>query len=131
MKIEHKEVNFEDDRGTITDIFSHDAIEHATIIFSKKGSVRGNHYHKETLQQDFYVSGSVRMLTKKIDSDEITDDIVGAYDLVSIEENTAHEFIALEDSIFITFTKGIRGGMDYEKDVVRLETPLHVLKDGQ
>ena len=52
---------------------------------------------------------------------------VGPGDLVVWEPNEAHEFVALEDVIFITFVDGVRGGDDYEKDTYRLETPLHTL----
>ena len=63
MKITHKEINFEDARGTITDIFVKDPQDHGTIIMSKKGAVRGNHYHKTTKQSDFILSGKLISLS--------------------------------------------------------------------
>ena len=38
----------------------------------------------------------------------------------------AHEFIALEDLIFVTFHNGPRGGDNYESDTYHLKVPLHV-----
>ena len=35
-----------------------------------------------------------------------------------------HAVHALEDSVFMVFTRGPRGGDDYESDTFRLETPL-------
>lgn len=59
----------------------------------------------------------------------ITKTILGPNDLVVWEPNEAHEFVALEDTVFITFVDGLRGGDEYEKDTFRLEVPLHTLAE--
>lgn len=126
MEIQHKPVNFEDSRGTITDIFVNQPKEHCTIIFTKKGGVRGNHYHKQSRQHDFVVSGSMEVYGKRMDgAGDIVKNVIKTNDLIVWEPNEAHEFVALEDTIFITFVDGVRGGDDYEKDTFRLEVPLH------
>ncbi|MEK7613206.1 MAG: hypothetical protein AAB449_03640 [Patescibacteria group bacterium] len=125
MQIIHKPINFEDARGTITDIFVNDPKQHCTIILSKKGSVRGNHYHKLSRQHDFVVSGKFEIYGQKIGEQNITKNVIGPNDLVVWEPGEAHEFVALEDTIFITFVDGVRGGEDFEKDTYRLEKPLH------
>jgi len=124
MKISHKEINFEDERGTITDIFVKDPQDHGTIITSKKGAVRGNHYHKVTKQSDFVLSGKLKVLTQKVGETEITELEVGPNSFISHEPNEAHTYIAIEDTVFISFNKGLRGGEDYEKDTFRLDRPL-------
>ena len=130
MKIEHRPINFEDARGTITDIFVSEPKEHCTIIFTKKGAVRGNHYHKLSRQCDFIVSGSLETYGQMIGQDKVEKVILRQNDLVRWEENEAHEFIALEDTLFITFVDGVRGGDDFEKDTFRLDKPLHeIFKD--
>ena len=125
MKLTHKEVNFEDGRGTITDIFTNEPRQHCTIIHSTKGSVRGNHYHKHTHQSDFMVSGRMQVFSRKMGSDKIVETIVGPRDFMEWELGEAHEFIALEDLTFVTFHNGPRGGEDYESDTYRFEPPLH------
>ena len=130
MKITHLKTNFEDARGTIMDIFVGQPHEHCTIITTKKGGVRGNHYHKLSRQHDFVVSGSMEIYGKVMDGGEITKAVLNAGDLVVWEPNEAHEFIATEDTIFITFVDGPRAGEDFEKDTYRLEKPLH-LEHGQ
>jgi len=125
MKVEHKNINFEDARGTITDIFTNEPRQHCTIIHSNKGSVRGNHYHKFTQQSDFMVSGRMQIFTRAADSDKVIETIVGPYDFISYDLGEAHEFIALEDLTFVTFHNGPRGGEDYESDTYRFEPPLH------
>ncbi len=125
MKLEHKEINFEDIRGTITDIFVKEPKEHCTIISTKKGGVRGNHYHKLSRQHDFMVSGSMEAYGQHVGQAEVTKTILKPNDLAIWDPNEAHEFVALEDSVFITFVDGLRGGEDFEKDTFRLEVPLH------
>lgn len=124
MQIIHKDINHEDARGTITDIFVKLPQDHATIIVSKKGAVRGNHYHKQTIQSDFVVSGKLKVLTQKVGETEVIATEVGPNDFISHEANEAHTYVALEDSVFISFNAGVRGGEDYEKDTFRLEVPL-------
>jgi dTDP-4-dehydrorhamnose 3,5-epimerase-like enzyme len=126
MKVELKKINFEDTRGTITDIFVHEPMDHCTIIFTKKGGVRGNHYHKLSAQHDFLISGKFEVYAQKVGEEKITKSIWQPYELVTWEPDEAHEFIALEDSLWIAFVNGVRGGEDFEKDTFRLEIPLHL-----
>ena len=125
MKIEHKAVNFEDARGTITDIFVKNPKDHCTIIVTKKGAVRGNHYHKHSRQHDFIISGSFESYGQVVGETTVSKIILKPYDLVTWEPNEVHEFVALEDTVFLTFIDGPRGGEEYEGDTYRLETPLH------
>ena len=125
MTIEHKDVNFEDARGTITDIFVKNPKDHCTIIVTKKGAIRGNHYHKRSRQHDFIISGSFEAYGQKVGESEVTKVLLQPYDLATWEPNEAHEFVALEDTTFLTFIDGPRGGEEYEGDTYRLEVPLH------
>ena len=127
MKLEKKPINFEDERGTITDIFVHEPVEHATIITTKAGGIRGNHYHKLSAQHDYLISGKFEVYVQKIGESEITKSIWNPGEFITWEPNEAHAFVALEDSVWITFVKGLRGGEDFEKDTYRLDTPLHMV----
>ncbi len=128
MNIEHKAINFQDERGTITDIFVGVPKEHCTIISTKKGAVRGNHYHAQSRQHDFIVSGSLKVYGQTVGEARVEEAVVSANDLIVWEPNESHEFVALEDSIFITFVDGPRGGDDFEKDTFRISPPLHEQK---
>jgi len=123
MEIQQKPVNFEDERGSIRDILTHDSIQHLTVITSKKGAVRGHHYHKETTQYEYVVSGSLKILSQK-PGEEVVATIAGPDSLISHDPMEAHALIALEDTIFLAITKGVRGGVDYEQDTFRLDVPL-------
>jgi|SRR3989339_197516 len=124
MEIIHKKINFEDKRGIITDIFTNDCKDHAAIIFSKKGAVRGNHYHKESTQYTFVVSGQLTMLSQKVDGGEIEKNILEPNDLMVHFPMESHALIADKDTFFLAFVDGVRGGDNYEKDTYRLEVPL-------
>jgi dTDP-4-dehydrorhamnose 3,5-epimerase-like enzyme len=126
---ENKKPNFTDDRGTIMDIFVNRPFEHCVIVRSRKGSVRGNHYHKLSFQCDFMVSGKMAVFSRKEGSDVIEERVVGPNEWVEWEKSEVHEFIALDDDVaFVTFVNGPRGGDNYESDTFRLPVPLHELK---
>ena len=124
MKIEHRPINFEDARGSIRDIFAREPKDTCTIIVSKKGSVRGNHYHKLSTQYTYIVSGQLTMLSQKVGETAIEKHVFREGDVMTHEPNEAHALIADEDTVFLAFADGLRGGADYEQDTIRLETPL-------
>ncbi len=125
MRVRPCPVNFEDARGAIRDIFVGESKEHITIISTKKGGVRGNHYHKVSQQSDYLVSGTMRVLGQKVGESVLSDIIWSPGEVIDWDTNEVHEFIALEDSVFITFVNGVRGGDNFEKDTFRVDTPLH------
>ncbi|MDA2932743.1 hypothetical protein MYX82_00205 [Acidobacteria bacterium AH-259-D05] len=112
-----------DDRGQITDIITKDVVEHVSLITSRKGAIRGNHYHKETVQTLYILEGKMKLLTQIPDEDVVTT-ILERGDLAVTYPLERHTLIALEESIFLVFTRGPRGGEDYEKDTYRLKIPL-------
>src|SRR3989344_8201222 len=124
MHIEHREINFQDDRGTITDIFKNDAKDDVTVIFSKKGAVRGNHYHKVSTQYTYVVSGQLTMLSQIVGETKIEKHVLRPGDIMTHGPNEAHALIADEDTVFLAFADGVRGGDDYERDTYRLDVPL-------
>ncbi len=131
MKIEHRDINFEDARGAITDVFVGTPKEHCTIITTKKGGVRGNHYHQKSQQSDFVVSGSFKIYSQKVGEEKVQEAVIKTNDYVTWDTNEVHEFVAQEDSVFITFVNGPRGGDDFEKDTFRVSVPLHELFEKQ
>jgi len=116
----------EDDRGAIVDIFFKKNIHHVNSIKSNKGALRGDHYHKFTTQHMLMVKGSMEVWYKPADSDEEPKMVVmKPGDLVTNTPNEVHSLRILEDDTeFITFSEGVRGGSDYEKDTFRVEPSL-------
>lgn len=124
MKVEHIKVNFKDRRGSISDIFVNDPKDHVTIIFSKKGSVRGNHYHKKTTQYTFVISGQLTMYSQKVGSRKVYKHILKSHDMMIHKPREIHTMFADKNTWFLAFANGLRGGKNYEKDTFRTEKPL-------
>lgn len=105
--------NFTDERGTITDLVVTPDYSITHITFTE-GAVRGNHYHKETVQHDFILKG------KLLCSQDGEEFIVGQGDYIRHEPNRKHAYKAIEPSEMTSTCYGVRKGADYEKDVIRL-----------
>lgn len=125
MWIKKTKINFKDDRGEIRDLLTKTDIDAVTYITCKKGSVRGNHYHKKTVQYDYVLSGKFALYTKLMPNGKITKRTLKAGDIAFHPAMEAHTFVALEETVFLSLTKGPRNGVDFEKDTIRLEKPLN------
>ena len=58
MKLLSEEFSHEDSRRKITQLFTAD-IKQVNVYEAKKGSILGNHYHKETIEYFYIMRGSV------------------------------------------------------------------------
>ena len=123
MEVKRITPSFRDQRGEIIDVLRQSVVEYATIITSKKHSVRANHYHKETFQWVYMLDGRMRVVARMPD-EEPTEVVLEKGDLIVNVPQEHHAFEALEDSTMLVLTRGPRGGEDYEKDTYRLEVPL-------
>lgn len=123
MHISTPKTSFKDERGIIKDILIREPIDAITMIQSNKGVVRGNHYHKDTTQWVYVLSGQLKSLTQK-ENEAVIEQIVNPGDLIVAEPMEKHALIALKNTEFYVFTKGPRGGDSYEDDTYRLEIPL-------
>jgi quercetin dioxygenase-like cupin family protein len=123
MKLSHIAPKFSDSRGEILDVLSAEQIDYVTIINSKKGAVRGNHFHRETLQWVYLLKGSLKVLFR-MPGETVQTQLLAPGDLLLNECEEEHAIEALEDSSFLVLTRGPRGGDDYESDTYRLSEPL-------
>ena len=115
--------DFEDNRGAIRDILVKEKIDFVTIIFNKKNSVRGNHYHKKTIQYLYVLEGSV-LVASKFEGKEIEKKILTEGDLLLNEPFEWHAIKSIEDSKLLILTRGLRGGNDYEADTFKIDKPI-------
>ena len=123
MKKIKSKVNFKDSRGKIVDLIEKKNINAITFITQKKGKIRGNHYHKKTIQWNYLLKGKISIYAKsKNKKVKIITLKVG--DLVVTSKNESHAIKAIKDSEFLVFTQGPRGGKEYENDTFRLKKPL-------
>ena len=109
-----KKINFKDKRGVIIDLIEKTEINAVTYITQKKNSIRGNHYHKKTIQWNYLLSGKVILITQKKNK-KIMKKIMKKGDLILTEKNEKHAIKALKSSEMLVFTKGPRGGKEYER----------------
>jgi quercetin dioxygenase-like cupin family protein len=121
-KIEYQ-VAFGDDRGEIFDLIENESINAITRITIRKGAVRGNHYHKATWQWNYVVSGTMKLVTQ-MPNEEKQEIILRGGDLAVTEPRERHALVGVDDCDVLVFTKGPRGGKEYESDTFRLEIPL-------
>ncbi len=123
MKHRHISPVHSDPRGSITDIVENQSIQAATIITSRAGAIRGNHFHKLTVQYLYLLSGKILYRTRLI-SGEIVDTELNPGDLIVTEVLEEHAMKSLEESSFLVLTAGPRQGRQYELDTYRVESPL-------
>ena len=124
MIVRHVEPAFQDQRGQITDIIEHTPFDSVTVITCVKGAIRGNHFHKESIQYSYILSGCVRAFTQPPDGIVEMADLL-ANDLLESPPLERHALRALEDSVLIIITRGPRGGKSYEDDTYRV-SPLQI-----
>jgi dTDP-4-dehydrorhamnose 3,5-epimerase len=98
---------FEDERGWFSEIhragWSEEPMRQTNVSFSRKGVIRGLHYH-ERGQDDLFVclQGSARVVVLDLESDEtFTEDIGDANPVaIYVPGRCAHGFEALTDLFF-------------------------------
>ena len=125
---------FTDDRGEIRDLLRDANLDSVTYLFTKKGAVRGNHYHPRTWQWTYVMSGRLRVVTSEVmrngvPSGRSSDMTAGvqqsaeapAATFLIDPPNQAHAWEALEDTAVLVFTQGPRSGLGYESDTIRLD----------
>jgi len=123
MQVKRIKVTKRDYRGYITDILAKEIIEYITIISSVAGAERGQHYHKATYQYVYILKGKIKMLAR-MPGGKVVSRILEPGDLSLTVPMERHAMIALDNSLFLVFTRGPRGGKDYESDTYRLSKPL-------
>ena len=123
MDIINAKPSFIDARGEIIDLLENENINAVTVITFKKGAVRANHYHKQTTQWNYVISGCIRLVSQ-MPGAPTSEVVMRPGDLVATGPNERHALQGLEDSTLMVFTKGPRGGKEYESDTYRLDVPL-------
>lgn len=123
ITIRKVEPAFSDDRGVITDVLDK-PISHVGHITFTKGSVRAKHYHKESTQYDFILSGKIRLVVCLPDGSEREDHILEPGMATEVPPGIVHTYIAEEDSSMIDITTLCRTDNGYEEDTVRVDLDI-------
>lgn len=130
-KIEKIKTFFSDSRGRIIDIFSKKNFEHCTIVTFKKNSIRGNHFHKKSIQSAYIINGNFKVLSVKINKKlnyriaDVENTKAKNGDYITHYKFEAHAYKCLsKNGRLIVFTSGVRGGEQYEEDTFKLKRNL-------
>ena len=119
----HPSVAFEDERGSIIDLVQGESFDAASMITTRAGGIRGNHYHNDTYQVIYLLAGSLRLVTQ-MPGQKVVTRIAKAGDLIRTPAVERHAVQALEDCTMVVLTRGPRAGSNYESDTLRLDDPL-------
>ena len=112
---------FSDFRGDITDLIDDNEINAITHISFTKNAVRGNHYHKHTIQWNYVISGQILLITQ-MPGGKPVETVLSKGDYSVSYQNERHALKGISDnSELLIFTKGPRAGSDYEEDTFRLK----------
>jgi len=63
-------------------------------------------------------------LVTQIPGSRVVETLMGKGNFIVIPPKERHAFVGLEAAQLIVFTRGPRGGKEYESDTFRLEAPL-------
>ena len=114
-------ISFTDYRGYIKDLIYKNSINHITLINSKKNAIRGNHYHKKTIQYVFILRGELIYFWKNLNRDRIFKKRLSSGSLIKTPSNSVHAFKFLKTTQILVLSLGLRGGKDYIKDTYPLK----------
>ena len=99
--------SYSDARGEIIDILRNSVIEYATLITSKRGSIRANHYHEHTFQYVYLLEGRMRVVAQ-MPGEPVEEVMLEKGDLIVNMPHERHAFEAIDDCTMLVLTRGPR-----------------------
>lgn len=116
---------YSDTRGVITDLVN-EKLNHVGLISTNIGKIRGNHYHKRSIQYSYILSGKFEVLVAAVDDlKKVEKVILNSGEIIIIQPKIVHSFKAIENSIMIDMISESRASDGYESDVIK-GISLHV-----
>lgn len=89
---------FSDDRGALTQLV-HTGYTQINVVTSKAGTLRGNHYHKQSTEAFYIISGAVNVILSRENKEEKAAFQSG--DFFQIEPGTVHSMLYTEDTTLV------------------------------
>ena len=112
---------FEDERGFIQPLVNF-PMKNLSMIYSKKGSVRSNHYHYTDWHYMYTISGAFDYYYRLHDSGEDPKvEKFAAGEMVFTPPMEDHACVFTEDTLLVVVSRNPRDQKTYESDVVRIE----------
>lgn len=121
FKLVHKTgTNYSDKRGWLKKILDGN-FSSCIEIFSKKNSVRANHYHKKDQHFMYIIKGECLYFYKdKLKNSKTKFKKMKKGDLFYTPSMQEHMAYYTKDTHFLAFSTRKRGKFDYEKDLIRI-----------
>lgn len=111
----------EDERGYIQPLCDL-PMKSASLIFSKKGTVRANHFHHTDWHYCYVVSGRIEYSHRTAGSDEPPEVVeIKQGGMFFTPPKVEHAMVFPEDTLFLTLSRNPRDQASYEADVERIE----------
>ena len=112
---------FRDERGYLLKILDK-GFSSCIEIFSKKGSIRANHYHKKDEHFCYILKGEILFFYRnRKKSSKLNYKIMRKGDLFFTTYNQDHLAYFLKTTHFLSYSSRKRTKIDYENDLVRLK----------
>ena len=87
-----------DERGSLSQLI-HDGFKQINVLESKKGVERGSHFHKESVEAFYVISGSVKVtLWNKNEKEEV---VFNKGDFFEIHPFVLHNMLFLSDCLMV------------------------------
>ncbi|AGK53556.1 polysaccharide biosynthesis C-terminal domain-containing protein [Bacillus sp. 1NLA3E] len=120
---------FEDKRGSLKKILmksqlkENDQIEEAYLLYSEQGSVRGNHYHKKTLEYFVIVSGKAKVAMRNLDTGTFEEIYISSSDnfILKVLPNVVHAFKNEEELPLIMLAISTKEYNKFDTDTFKME----------
>ena len=121
FKFRHKtEKKFKDERGYLLKILDK-GFSSCIEIFSKKGSIRANHYHKKDEHFCYILKGEILFFYRnRKKGSKLNYKIMKKGDLFFTTYDQDHLAYFLKTTHFLSYSSRKRSKFDYENDLVRL-----------
>ena len=114
---------FVDERGEILNLVDDVAFTSASVIKSKAGAVRGNHYHKTDFHYCWLQSGGMIYYHRPVGSTAPAQQwMIKAGQMFYTPPLYEHTMQFTEDSVFFVFARNNRFMADYEADIIRVKS---------
>ena len=111
---------FKDERGYLLKILDK-GFSSCIEIFSKKGSIRANHYHKKDEHFCYILKGEILFFYRnRKKGSKLNHKVMKKGDLFFTTYNQDHLAYFLKTTHFLSYSSRKRTKIDYENDLVRL-----------
>jgi dTDP-4-dehydrorhamnose 3,5-epimerase len=120
---------YEDKRGSLKKILmksqleGNKQIEEVYLLYSENGSVRGNHYHKKTLEYFVIVSGKAKVALKNLDTGILEEINISSSDnlILKVPPYVVHAFKNEEDLPLIMLAISSKEYNKLDTDTFKME----------